>query len=235
MKNKVYIAGAGSGDIGNLTLKVYETIQKADVILFDNLVSDEIILLSKKSAILVDVGKISGYHKVKQEEINNLLVYYAQRYRYVLRLKGGDPYIFGRGAEEALYLFENNIDFEILPGISSINSVPASFGIPLTHRDLSSSFYVVTGRKKDGKSLDESDFINLSNMKNTTLVFLMSTNIYNKIAMALIKAGKNPETNAAVLSRGNTAKARKYEYTLRDLSEIEDMNIFEMPSILLVN
>ena len=234
MKNKVYIAGAGSGDIGNLTLNVYEIIQKADVILFDNLVSDEIILLSQKSAILVDVGKISGYHKVKQEEINNLLVYYAQRYRYVLRLKGGDPYIFGRGAEEALYLFENNIDFEILPGISSINSVPASFGIPLTHRDLSSSFYVVTGRKKDGKSLDESDFINLSNMKNTTLVFLMSTNIYNKIAMSLIKAGKNPETNAAVLSRGNTAKARKYEYTLRDLSEIEDMNIFEMPSILLV-
>ena len=234
MKNKVYIAGAGSGDIGNLTLIVYEIIQKADVILFDNLVSDEIILLSKKSAILVDVGKVSGYHKVKQEDINKLLVYYAQRYQNVLRLKGGDPYIFGRGAEEALYLFENNIDFEVLPGISSVNSVPASFGIPLTHRDLSSSFYVVSGRKKNSETLDENDFINISNMKNTTLVFLMSTNIYDKIARDLINSGKSPKTKAVVLSRGTTAKAKKFEYSLKELSNIEDTSIFETPSILLV-
>ncbi|EFM39300.1 uroporphyrinogen-III C-methyltransferase [[Eubacterium] yurii subsp. margaretiae ATCC 43715] len=234
MKNKVYIAGAGSGDIGNLTVKVYEIIQNADVILYDNLVSDEIILLSKKTAILVDVGKISGYHKLKQDEINSLLVQYAQKYKIVLRLKGGDPYIFGRGGEEALYLFENNVDYEVLPGISSIGSVPASFGIPLTHRDLSSSFYIVTGRKKNSKTLDENDFINLSNMKNTTLVFLMSTNIYDKIAKGLINAGKSPDTKSVILSRGTTAKAKKFEYSLLDLSNIKDMSIFETPSILLV-
>lgn len=234
MKNKVYLAGAGSGDIGNLTIRVWEIIQKADVILYDNLVSDEIILLSKKSAILVDVGKISGYHKLKQGEINKLLVDYAQRYNNVLRLKGGDPYIFGRGGEEALYLFENNVDFEVLPGISSISSVPASFGIPLTHRDLSSSFYVVTGRKKNSETLDENDFINLSNMKNTTLVFLMSTNIYDKIAKGLINAGKSPDTKSVILCRGTTANAKKFEYSLMDLSKIKDASIFETPSILLV-
>lgn len=234
MKNKVYIVGAGSGDIGNLTLKVYELIKKADVILYDNLVSDEIILLSKSSTILVDVGKISGYHKVKQDEINKLLVQYAKMHPTVLRLKGGDPFIFGRGAEEALYLLENNIDFEVLPGISSIISVPASFGIPLTHRDLSSSFYVVTGKKKDGNTLDEDDYTNFSSMQNTTLVFLMSTNIYNKIASGLIKAGKNPNTKAVILSRGTTSKAKKYEYLLSDLSKIDDTSIFDMPSILLV-
>lgn len=234
MKNKVYIVGAGSGDIGNLTLKVYELIKKADVILYDNLVSDEIILLSKSSTILVDVGKISGYHKVKQDEINKLLVQYAKMHPTVLRLKGGDPFIFGRGAEEALYLLENNIDFEVLPGISSIISVPASFGIPLTHRDLSSSFYVVTGKKKDGNTLDEDDYTNFSSMQNTTLVFLMSTNIYNKIASGLIKAGKNPNTKAVILSRGTTSKAKKYKYLLSDLSKIDDTSIFDMPSILLV-
>ena len=209
-----------------VTLKVYELIKKADVILYDNLVSDEIILLSKSSTILVDVGKISGYHKVKQDEINKLLVQYAKMYPTVLRLKGGDPFIFGRGAEEALYLLENNIDFEVLPGISSIISVPASFGIPLTHRDLSSSFYVVTGKKKDGNTLDEDDYTNFSSMQNTTLVFLMSTNIYNKIASGLIKAGKNPNTKSVILSRGTTSKAKKYEYLLSDLSKIDYIDEF---------
>lgn len=148
-KGKVYIAGAGAGDVGCLTLKVKDIIEKADIILYDNLVSDEILSFSSPKAVLVDVGKIASFHKLKQEDTNNLLIEFSKKYDIVLRLKGGTPFVFGRGAEEAEVLLKNDVDFEIMQGVSSVTSVPESMGIPLTHREFASSFYVVTGRKKE--------------------------------------------------------------------------------------
>ncbi len=231
---KVYIAGSGSGDIGNLTLKVKNIIETADVIFYDNLVSDEIISLSKRDAILYDVGKISGNHRVKQEDTNKLLVEYAQKYDKVLRLKGGDPFVFGRGAEEAQELFDAGIDFEIMPAVTSVTSVPASIGIPVTHRDYASSFFVITARKKKDVGLDEQDFRELANLSNTTLIFMMSTSSAKIIAQGLIKAGKDADTNVMIISNGTKYNSKKYSYTLETLSKIENNVKFEMPGMIVV-
>ena len=231
---KVYIAGAGPGDKGCLTLKVKDIIEKADIILYDNLVSDEIISLAKKEAKLVDVGKIAGYHKVNQENINKYLIEYSQKYDIVLRLKGGDPFVFGRGAEEALELYYANIDFEIMQGVSSVIGVPESVGIPITHRDFSSSFYVITGKKKKDIELEKDDYNNIANLKNTTLIFMMSMKSSNLIAKNLIEVGKDKNTPSTIISNGTKENEKLYKFTLEELSKIEDTDIFEMPGILVV-
>lgn len=233
-KGKVYIAGAGAGDVGCLTLKVKDIIEKADIILYDNLVSDEILSLSSPKAVLVDVGKIASFHKLKQEDINNLLIEFSKKYDIVLRLKGGTPFVFGRGAEEAEVLLKNDVDFEIMQGVSSVTSVPESMGIPLTHREFASSFYVVTGRKKRDFDLNEDDYKKIASLKDTTLVFMMSVAKANIIAQNLISAGKNKNTKAAIISNGTLANAKKYEYTLEELSQVKDTGIFDTPGMLIV-
>lgn len=231
---KVYIAGAGPGDKGCLTLKVKDIIQKADIILYDNLVSDEIISLAKPDSKLVDVGKIAGFHKVNQENTNKYLIEYSKKYDIVLRLKGGDPFVFGRGAEEALELYYANVDFEIMQGVSSVTSVPESVGIPITHRDFASSFYVITGKKKKDKELDKEDYYNMSKLKDTSLIFMMSIKNANLIAKNLIEAGKDKNTPSTIISNGTNANEKLYKFTLEQLSQIEDTDIFEMPGILIV-
>ncbi len=233
-KGKVYIAGAGAGDVGCLTLKVKDIIEKADIILYDNLVSDEILSFSSPKAVLVDVGKIASFHKLKQEDINNLLIEFSKKYDIVLRLKGGTPFVFGRGAEEAEVLLKNYVDFEIMQGVSSVTSVPESMGIPLTHREFASSFYVVTGRKKRDFDLNEDDYKRIASLKDTTLVFMMSVAKANIIAQNLISAGKDKNTKAAIISNGTLANAQKYEYTLEELSQVEDTGIFDTPGMLIV-
>lgn len=231
---KVYIAGAGPGDKGCLTLKVKDIIEKADVILYDNLVSDEIIALSKPEAILVDVGKISGFHKVKQENINKYLIDYASKFDKVLRLKGGDPFVFGRGAEEVLELAKSGVSFEIMPGVSSVTSVPESIGVPITYREIASSFYVITGKKKKDTPLKDEDYKRFANLKDTTLIFMMSMKIANEIATKLIKNGKDENTPAVVISNGTLANEKKYHHTLKSLSKLQNTDIFEMPGMLVV-
>lgn len=144
---KVYLVGAGPGDIELLTLKAYRLISSADVILYDRLVNPEVLLLTRPDCELVYVGKEDGKHTIEQEKINELLLQYAHTREIVVRLKGGDPFVFGRGGEEALFLAQHGIDFEIVPGISSAIAVPAYAGIPLTFRGISSSFAVITGHE----------------------------------------------------------------------------------------
>jgi len=154
---KVYLVGAGPGDPELLTLKALRLIKSADVILYDRLINQEILLFAKPDCELVYVGKEDGKHTIEQEKINELLLRYAHTKEVVVRLKGGDPFIFGRGGEEALFLVEHGIEFEVVPGVSSFYSVPAYAGIPITFRGISSSFAVITGHEDPRKEKSNID------------------------------------------------------------------------------
>ena len=213
---KVYIVGAGPGDPELLTIKAYKVLRKADVILYDRLVNEEILNLRKKDCKLVYVGKEDGKHTIPQEEINRLLLFYVRTYENVVRLKGGDPFIFGRGGEEALFLEENNIPYEFVPGVSSFYSVPEYAGIPLTFRGISSSFAVITGHETVGKK----KFVNWKDYKNIdTLVILMGVKNRQRIAKELIDAGRNPFEPVAFIEKGTTEEQRVVISTLKDVAE----------------
>ena len=194
---KVWLAGAGPGDAGLLTVKTKELIEQADVIVYDALISTEIMSLIPNEKECIYVGKRSGNHAVPQEGINQILLEQAQAGKKVLRLKGGDPFVFGRGGEELELLVEHGIPFEIVPGITSAVAVAAYAGIPITHRDFTSSFHVITGHaRKDGVSRINYDaLVKL----NGTLVFLMGISSMPDICKGLLDAGMRPDMPAAVL------------------------------------
>ena len=229
---KVWLAGAGPGDEGLLTLKTAELMKTADVIVYDALISPEILSRIPTEKETIYVGKHSGNHPVPQEEINQILVREAKKGKRVLRLKGGDPFVFGRGGEELELLLKEGIPFEVVPGITSSVAVPAYAGIPVTHRDYTSSFHVITGHaRKDGKlSIDFDSLVKL----NGTLVFLMSVVSMEKILQGLLDAGMDPETPAAVLERGTTAKQRRVTATVRTLKEKSDQAGIGTPAIIVV-
>jgi len=214
---KVWLVGAGTGDAGLITVKGMEVLQHAEVVVFDALISLEILALMPRSAELVDAGKRSGHHNMPQEEINAILLKKAKEGKRVVRLKGGDPFVFGRGGEELQLIAGCGIDFEIVPGITSAIAVPAYNGIPLTHRDYSSSFYVVTGHKKENGNLDI-DFKALARL-DTTLVFLMGAASLDNICQGLLDAGMDKDMPAAVLERGTTFQQKKVVATLQELRE----------------
>ncbi|MBQ7630355.1 MAG: uroporphyrinogen-III C-methyltransferase, partial [Selenomonadaceae bacterium] len=157
----VYLIGAGAGDVGLLTIKAREILEVADVVIYDRL-ADEKILNYAPSAKKIYVGKSAGQHTLTQDKINELLVDEGKKNKIVVRLKGGDPFVFGRGGEEALYLRENNLDFEIISGVTSAVAVPAYAGIPVTHRGVATSFAVVTGHEDPNKSESTLNWKNLS-------------------------------------------------------------------------
>ncbi len=207
--------GAGPGDPELLTLKAVKVLMKADAVLYDRLISEEILSYTKPNCKLVYVGKADGKHTIPQEEINRLLVYYASSYRNVVRLKGGDPFIFGRGGEEALYLREHGIPYEVVPGVSSLYSVPAYAGIPLTFRGIASSFAVVTGHEATGKekSVDWKAFKDID-----TLVILMGVKNRQRIARELISLGRSPSEPVAFVERGTTPEQRVILSTLGEVA-----------------
>ncbi len=216
MNGKVYIVGAGPGDPELLTVKAFKLIQKADVILYDRLINPEILLMAKPECELVYVGKEDGKHIMEQDKINFLLQDFAKKYKIVLRLKGGDPFVFGRGGEEALFLEEQGIDYEIVPGITSAIAVPAYAGVPVTHRGISSSFAVITGHGHKGKFPD----INWDSLAGIgTLIFLMGVSNREKIAENLIKAGRNPDEPVIFIEKGTTKEQKSVESTLREVAE----------------
>ncbi len=212
---KVYLVGAGPGDPELLTLKAVKVISEADVILYDRLVSEEVLNYAEPDCKLVYVGKEDGKHTLPQEEINKLLVYYANVYEKVIRLKGGDPFVFGRGGEEALYLKEHGVPYEIVPGVSSIYAVPAYAGIPLTFRGVASSFAVVTGHECTGKEkrIDWRSFKGID-----TLVVLMGVRNRQRIARELLEAGRSPEEPVAFVERGTTSEQRVVLSTLKEVA-----------------
>ncbi len=209
---KVYLVGGGPGDPELLTIKAYRILSKAEVILYDALVDRRILDIAPEGCLKIYVGKRDGRHSISQEEINELLLKFSQIYDNVVRLKGGDPFVFGRGGEEFLYLKRRGLEVEVIPGITSAVAAPSSANIPVTHRDVASSFAVVTGHPNRG--ICWSGFA-----KVDTLVILMGVKNRQKIALELIKAGRDPSEPVAFVEKATTPDQREIFTTLGDLAQ----------------
>jgi uroporphyrinogen III methyltransferase/synthase len=197
----VYLVGAGPGDPDLISVKGLRIIRCADVIVFDRLVNKLLLKEARKDAVLIDVGKSRGSRQLSQESINKLLVQEAINGRTVLRLKGGDPFIFGRGSEEALVLMDNGIKFEIVPGVTSAIGVPAYAGIPLTHRGISSKVTIVTGSQDPNNEQSAIDWKTMA-LDTGTIVILMGWDNLKEILFSLTSNGMNEDTPAAVIQWG---------------------------------
>ena len=210
----VSLVGAGPGDPGLLTLRATERLREADVVLYDALVSDAVLDLVRRDADKICVGKRAGGGSVPQEETNRLLVRHARAGKRVVRLKGGDPFVFGRGGEEALACAAAGIPCEIVPGISSAVAAAAYAGIPVTHRGMARSFAVLTGTDQHGQAA----YAGLSGVD--TLVFLMAVKNLDRIAADLIAAGRDPLTPAATIQWASTPQQRVVKGTLADIASV---------------
>lgn len=230
---KVYILGVGPGDYKLMTLKAAECIAKADVIVYDRLVNTKILRFAKQNAELIYVGKMPDHHAVPQYDINEILVQKALEGKTVARVKGGDPFMFGRGGEEAETLAEKGIEFEIVPGVTSAISVPAYAGIPVTHRDYCSSLHIITGHEKPGKESSFIDYEALAKLEGT-LVFLMGVKNLPEICSNLIKNGKDSNTKAAVIEKGTTSSQRTVTGNLQNIAEIVMQAGIQSPAVTVI-
>ena len=217
MPGKVTLVGAGPGDPGLLTRKGLEALEKADVVVYDRLVSPAILALMPEGAVKINVGKEASRHPVPQEQINRILLEQAQQGHNVVRLKGGDPFLFGRGGEELELLAEHRIPFEEVPGITSAIAAPAYGGIPVTHRDCCSSLHIVTGHQRAGKEL-AIDFEALVRTGGT-LVFLMGVSALPTICAGLLDAGMAPDTPAAVVYKATWPEQKTVRCTVGSLAQ----------------
>jgi len=229
---KVILVGAGPGSVGLMTLRGKQVLETADVVLYDRLVGEAILSMIPESVHKIDVGKSSGRHPIAQEKINALLLEHAKDGKTVVRLKGGDPYLFGRGAEELEAVVKENIPFEVVPGVSSAIAVPAYAGIPVSHRDFSSSVHIITAHRQNGNAPDL-DYQSLVRFGGT-LVFLMGIGTIDTVTSELIAAGMPGETPAALIENGTRPNQRKLVSSLADISGLGHSKSFVPPSILLV-
>lgn len=228
---EVYLVGAGPGDPDLLTFKALRLIQKAEVVLYDRLVSDQIVDFTRRDAERVFVGKSRSDHAVPQQEINQLLVDYARQGRKVLRLKGGDPFIFGRGGEEIDLLAEQGIPFQVVPGITAASGCACYAGIPLTHRDFAQSVRFITGHLKDGTSnLPWAELVH----QNQTLVVYMGLVGLPVICEQLIAHGRDPRTPIALVQQGTTPHQKVLTGTLRDMPEKAQNTSITPPTLLII-
>ncbi len=231
-KGFVALVGAGPGELGLLTLRGKELIEAAEVVVYDRLVSEEILKLIPKNAKRIDVGKESSRHLVKQDRINEILLEEAILGNRVVRLKGGDPFLFGRGGEELELLYQNQIPFEVVPGITSAISVPSFAGIPVTHRDYCSSIHIITGHQKENEPLN----IKFDVLAKTegTLVFLMGVAALKQITEGLLAAGMEGTIPAAIIQNGTRANQRKLVATLETLYDKAMSEKMKSPAIIIV-
>ena len=211
---KVYLVGAGPGDPELLTLKAIKALEQSDVVLYDKLVNKDILSYAKKEAIKICVGKERGFHSIEQDNINDLILEYVHLGYDVTRLKSGDPFVFGRGGEEALFLKNNGIEFEVIPGVTSAVGLPTHAYIPITYRGISSSFAVITGHKENG-SLKHINWDKIVGVD--TLVFLMAVSSRQEIAKHLIDAGRDPNEPVAFVENGFSQNERIIITNLKDL------------------
>jgi len=231
LSGKVYLVGGGPGDPKLLTMRAYELLQSADVVVIDALISPEIRRLISPSMRIIEAGKRASRHILRQEEINAVLVREAKAGLKVVRLKGGDPFIFGRGGEEAEELLDAGVEFEIVPGISSTIAGPAYAGIPVTHRDHANSVTFVTGHESDeSRGIDWSSLAKLDG----TIVFLMGLANLQTICERLISAGKPADTPVAVISKGTTPEHRSTRATLATIAARLEETPLPAPALIVV-
>ena len=214
---KVYLTGAGPGDVELLTVKALRLVREADVIVYDRLVNKDILKEAQKQCECIYVGKANKHHILPQDEINALLYEKALEYETVVRLKGGDSVVFGRGAEEALFLVLKGIDFEFIPGVTSAIAVPEMANIPITHRGKAVSFRVVTGYEAPEKGYAQLDWASFK--QDETIVFLMGLHQLKNICTNLMNIGKPKNYPIAVISRGTLADEKVIVSTLENIYE----------------
>jgi len=227
---RVALVGAGPGDPGLLTVRGRRLLRRAEVVVYDRLVAPALLDLAPR-ALRIFAGKASGRHALEQDEINRLLVAHARRGRRVVRLKGGDPFVFGRGGEEAAALAAAGIRFEVVPGVSSATAVPAYAGIPVSHRGVASSFAVVTGHECRGAA--RVDWERLAGAVDT-LVILMGLTSLPRIARALAAAGRPPSTPVALIRAGTTPEQATVTGTLADIARRAAAARLEPPVLVVV-
>ena len=230
----VYLIGAGPGDPGLITVRGLELIRSADVVLYDRLAAPELLFETSPDCELVDVGKRSGAHSKTQDQITDLLAEYGKKELSVVRLKGGDPFLFGRGAEECERLVEEGIPYAVIPGVSALNAATASAGIPVTHRDFASSVGVATGHGAAGKDDDPVDWKALGKGVDTVVVFMGVGNL-DRITQELASGGMSLDTPAALIERGSTPLQRTVTATLGTIAEEAVKQNVKPPSLLVVS
>lgn len=232
-ETRVYLVGAGPGDPGLLTLKGRAAIERADVLVYDRLVSPRLLGYARPDCELVYVGKTPDHHTLPQHKINALLVKKALAGNVVVRLKGGDPFVFGRGGEEAEELRDHGLPYEVVPGVTSAIAAPAYAGIPVTHRDAASSFTVITGHERDGKGTSAIPWGQVARLKGT-LVFLMGMENLPRIVDNLVGHGMDPATPAAVVRYGTWPMQRTVCAPLASLEERVGEEGIENPAVIVV-
>ncbi|OLB39714.1 MAG: uroporphyrinogen-III C-methyltransferase [Ktedonobacter sp. 13_2_20CM_53_11] len=227
------MVGAGPGDPELITLKGLNCLRAADVVVYDRLVSPLLLEEASSQARRVFVGKGPGCHSMKQEEINALLIKYAQQGHLVVRLKGGDPFVFGRGGEEALALADAGIPFEIVPGVSSAIAVPAYAGIPVTHRDLASSVTIVTGHQQHTNTPAAVNWEQLAKLEGT-LVIMMGVETLGQISQRLLAGGLSPATPAAVIQQGTVPQQKVVTGTIENILERATAARIKSPAVIVI-
>ncbi len=233
MKGKVYLVGAGPGDPGLLTVKAARLVRDADLIVYDYLANPDHLRFAKPEAAKICVGKGFRHHRISQERINRLIIASARKGQTVLRLKGGDPYLFGRGGEEALYLRKHRIPFEVVPGVTSATACGAYAGIPLTHREHNSSVTFLTGHRAHDEKLDTVDWDQIVALNGTIVIYMGFYNL-GKIVERLLAAGLPPQTKIAVIQWGTLPRQKSCGGTLEDIEKHVAKKGLGAPSIIIV-
>jgi uroporphyrin-III C-methyltransferase len=232
-KGRIYLVGAGPGDPDLITVKGLRLVREADVVIYDRLVHPDILNQARPGAGLFYVGKESDHHTLPQDQINALMVDQARRGKGVVRLKGGDPFVFGRGAEELLYLVARGIPWEVVPGVTSATAVPAYAGIPITHRESSSVVSIIAGHENINKRSSQVRY-DLIAPGDSTLVILMGMSNLKQITEELVRHGRPGRTPACVITRGTYPEQRVVTGTLADIAEKKDREGLKPPGIVLV-
>ena len=232
---KVYIAGAGPGDPDLITLKALKRLKAADVLVYDRLIGNDLLSFCKDDCELIFVGKESGHHPIEQDKIIEILIYKAKLGLNVVRLKGGNPFVFGRGSEEAAALKDAGIEFEIIPGITSGLSAPIYSGIPITHRGLITQCVLITAHECPDKPETQVEWAKLAQMKNTNLIIYMGASRIDKICNELIKNGMDPSMPVAVIENGTLPAQRTITGSIAKISEEFHKQNFHPPVIIMIS
>jgi len=232
---KVYIAGAGPGDPDLITLKALKRLKAADVLVYDRLIGNDLLSFCKDDCELIFVGKESGHHPIEQDKIIEILIFKAKLGLNVVRLKGGNPFVFGRGSEEAAALKDAGIEFEIIPGITSGLSAPIYSGIPITHRGLITQCVLITAHECPDKPETQVEWAKLAQMKNTNLIIYMGASRIDKICNELIKNGMDPSMPVAVIENGTLPAQRTITGSIAKISEEFHKQNFHPPVIIMIS